>query len=123
MRGNRIDGEDLGARPEESKKTFGFTLGGPIVKNKLFFFVNYENEKTPGQVIKYRAATEGETGGKDLVSRTTEADMQRVSDYVKQKYGYDTGSFTNFPADEENTKIPSSFGLEYYRPPSLERSL
>ena len=105
MRGNRIDGEDLGARPEESKKTFGFTLGGPIVKNKLFFFVNYENEKTPGQVIKYRAATEGETGGKDLVSRTTEADMQRVSDYVKQKYGYDTGSFTNFPADEENTKF------------------
>ena len=31
--------------------------------------------------------------------------MQRVSDYVKQKYGYDTGSFTNFPADEENTKF------------------
>ena len=39
MRGNRIDGEDLGTRPEKSKKTFGFTLGGPIVKNKLFFFV------------------------------------------------------------------------------------
>lgn len=38
MRGNKIDGEDLGERPIEAHRTYGFTLGGPIVKNKLFFF-------------------------------------------------------------------------------------
>jgi len=33
MRGNKIDGEDLGERPIEAHRTYGFTLGGPIVKN------------------------------------------------------------------------------------------
>lgn len=55
MRGNNIDGEDLGARAEESKNIYGATLGGPIIKNKLFFFGNVEYEMVPQQVIKWRA--------------------------------------------------------------------
>lgn len=104
MRGNRINGEDLGARADESKTTYGFTLGGPIIKNKLFFFVNYEKEKTPGEVIKYRAREAGEDV-KGMVSRTLKSDMEKVSKHLMDKYGYDTGSYTNFPADEENTKL------------------
>ncbi len=104
MRGNRINGEDLGARADESKTTYGFTLGGPIIKNKLFFFVNYEKEKTPGEVIKYRAREDGEEV-KGMVSRTLKSDMEKVSKHLMDKYGYNTGSYTNFPADEENTKL------------------
>lgn len=104
MRGNKINGEDLGDRAQESKFIYGVTAGGPIIKNKLFFFVNYEQEKTPGQVITYRANKGGETA-EGNVSRTTEADLQRVMDFMQEKYGYNTGSYSNFPGDESNRKI------------------
>lgn len=104
MRGNRVDGKDLGARADESKTTYGFTLGGPILKNKLFFFANFEKETTPGEVIKYRAREDGEEPG-GMVSRTLKSDMEKVSKFLKDKYGYDSGSYTNFPASEENTKF------------------
>ena len=104
MRGNRIDGEDLGARADESKTTYGFTLGGPIIKNKLFFFANFEQEKTPGEVIKYRARQAGEKA-EGMISRTLASDMDKVANHLREKYGYDPGSYTNFPADEKNTKF------------------
>jgi len=107
LRGNRIDHMDLGARPDEKKTIYGFTLGGPIIKDKLFFFVNYEGEKTPGQAVKYRAADDlnGEVGGSGLVSRTKVSDLQRVSDFAASAYGYSTGSYTDFPADESNNRF------------------
>ena len=106
MRGNSIDGEDLGARAKESKTIYGATFGGPIIKNKLFSFANVEVEKQPQQVIKWRARTEGEQPDENnYISRTTLSDMQKVSDFLRDKYGYDTGSATNFPADEKNLKL------------------
>lgn len=104
LRGNRIDGKDLGAREDEKKTTYGFTLGGPIIKNKLFFFGNYEKEETRGQVIKYRARGDDEKAG-DMVSRTKLSDMEKVAQHLKDKYGYDPGSATSFPADKTNEKF------------------
>ncbi len=105
FRGNKINGVDLGDRKASSHRVLGVTLGGPIIKDKLFFFVNFEQEKNPGQVIKYRANKGGESYTKTGVSRCTEADLQLVKDYMMEKYNYDTGSFTDFPGDESNTKI------------------
>ena len=105
LRGNRIDGRDLGARVDGSRRTYGFTLGGPIIKDKLFFFVNYENEKQPYEVVKYRPAQEGQVGGKDMISRVTEKEMQMVYDHLKNVYGYDAGSYTNYPGSSSNYRF------------------
>ena len=106
MRGNNIDGEDLGARPEESKHIYGATFGGPIVKDKLFFFANVEYEKVPQQVIQWRARQAGEEADESgYVSRTYAEDMQKVANHLREKYGYDPGSYTDFPADETNLKL------------------
>ena len=106
MRGNNIDGEDLGARPEESKHIYGATFGGSIVKDKLFFFANVEYEKVPQQVIQWRARQAGEEADESgYVSRTYAEDMQKAANHLREKYGYDPGSYTDFPADETNLKL------------------
>ncbi len=106
LRGDAIGGEQItGARAKDRTTTYGFTLGGPIVKNKLFFFVNYEYVNTPTIANRWRGSEDGKADANNYISRTKLSDLQKVSDFVKDKYGYDTGSYTNFPADESNQKI------------------
>ncbi|MBI4623484.1 MAG: TonB-dependent receptor [Verrucomicrobia bacterium] len=40
--GKNVFGSTAGIRPTLEQKTKGFTFGGPILKNRLFFFINYE---------------------------------------------------------------------------------
>ena len=93
LRGNKINGEDLGDRKDESNKIYGFTLGGPIIKNKLFFFVNFESQKQPEQTIKY------------MPSKDKQTELQKIKDKLINDYGYDPGSYTDFPGGTENMKI------------------
>ena len=103
LRGDAIGGEQItGARDKDRTTTYGFTLGGPIIKNKLFFFVNYEYVNTPTIANRWRGSEDGKEDANNYISRTKLSDLQKVSDFVKDKYGYDTGSYTNFPADESN---------------------
>jgi hypothetical protein len=93
FRGNKLMGEDLGDRKPESNFTYGFTLGGPIIKNKLFFFVNFEMQKQPGEVIKDRADA----------SKVTV--LNQIADKLKNDYGYDPGSIDSYPGGDQNMKF------------------
>ena len=107
MQGDAVDRKPInGAREKSQNTTYGFTFGGPILKNKLFFFVNGEMTKTPTIANRWRGASMNNPPDPDnYISRCTEDDLQAVSDYIMQKYGYDTGSYRSFPADESNYKI------------------
>ncbi len=107
LRGDVVDHQQLGASAREKDRvtTYGATIGGPIIKDKLFFFVNGEMTKKPTVVNTMVPSTDGVADPDRGISRTTFADLERVSNFVKSKYGYDTGSWTKFPADENNYKI------------------
>ncbi|MDF2380476.1 TonB-dependent receptor [Nostoc ellipsosporum NOK] len=84
-------------------KIYGASVGGPIIKNKVFFFVNAEKEtKPPAAGITWTPTGGSGTGN---VSSVTATDLQRVSDYVKT-FGYDPGVYDRFsPFGNENHKI------------------
>ena len=106
MRGNtNYLGEELGTRNKDRITTYGFTLGGPIIKNKLFFFVNFEQSQIPTEVNLWRASKDGVANPDQYISRTTEEDLEKVKKHLKDNYGYDAGSYTNYPAQESNTKV------------------
>ena len=106
MRGNMAAGQEVsGARDKDRNTTYGFTLGGPIIKNKLFFFVNAEYSTIPTVVNRWRGSVDGKANADAYISRTTLEDLQKVSDFVKREYGYDTGSWTDYPATESNMKL------------------
>ena len=106
MGGDTIEGEQLGgARDKNRNTTYGFTLGGPIIKNKLFFFVNAEYSTIPTVVNRWRGSVDGVANPNNYISRTKLEDLEKVSNFVKEKYGYDTGSWTDYPANESNMKL------------------
>ena len=106
LRGDAVRGQQIdGARERDRNTTYGFTFGGPIIKDKLFFFVNGEMAKTPTIANRWKASTDGVADPDNYVSRTTESDLEKVSNFVKNEYGYNTGSYKNFPADESNDKL------------------
>ena len=105
LHGNRALRKELGDRQESRVTTYGFTLGGPIIKNKLFFFVNYEMTQAPGVVNRWRPSTDGKWDTDKYISRTTVADMEMISKFAKEHYLYDTGSWTDYPGDESNMKV------------------
>ena len=88
---------------KSSNKIFGGTLGGALIKNKLFFFVSYESEErdAPGITFSPRGGS-----GIGNVSNTNVDSLKKFSDYLKSKYGYETGGYDNFPNFlSKNTKF------------------
>ena len=106
MQGDSVYGEQItGAREINRSTTYGFTLGGPIIKNKLFFFVNAEYSKIPSVVNRWRGSENGVAIPDDNISRTTLQDLETVRNFVYRNYKYETGSYTDFPANESNAKV------------------
>ncbi|MES2777910.1 MAG: carboxypeptidase regulatory-like domain-containing protein [Bacteroidota bacterium] len=83
------------ADPVKSKNvTYGATLGGPIIKNKLFFFGSYENEENTFPGITWSPTGGSGTGN---ISSTPIDSMRKLSNFLQSTYGYNTGAYDNFP--------------------------
>ncbi|MEX2154325.1 MAG: carboxypeptidase regulatory-like domain-containing protein [Gemmatimonadaceae bacterium] len=73
----------------------GITLGGPIIKNKLFFFLSYEDDEllSPGTTFRANTGTQ-QVGGN--ITRVQESDLNTLSDYLRTNFGYETGPYQDY---------------------------
>ncbi|MGI8637341.1 MAG: carboxypeptidase regulatory-like domain-containing protein, partial [Segetibacter sp.] len=79
-----------------SDKQYGARFGGPIIKNKLFFFVNAE-------LTRRTAPTQFNAGDQGSLLSVDEA--RGLADTLSKRYGYDAGSYDAFNSKTESNKL------------------
>ncbi|NLA68213.1 MAG: TonB-dependent receptor [Gammaproteobacteria bacterium] len=85
---DNADGSPFGGFIDE--ETYGFTFGGPIVKDKLFFFLNYENftRSAPGPAY----GPEGSSAS-NIVNGISTDDILEARRIAQEVYGVDIGEY------------------------------
>ena len=84
----------------------GARLGGPIVRNKLFFFVNFEDDglTEPGTTFLANKGNELVAGN---TTRVLESDLTTLSTFLSSKFNYETGPFTGYSNETPSRRLIS----------------
>lgn len=109
FRNQDMAGKTPGNVPDSARKkladfknqTYGFTIGGPIIKNKAFFFLNVEQQKDNRPQPYSPTTLANGYNIKDTV--------ESLINHLKTKYGYDPGDYLNNPDKIERTNVNTRF--------------
>lgn len=81
----------------------GLSLGGPIIKNKLFFFLNVEGERREELAHGFVADNGSNTG--DNVTSVLESDIQAIQSHFRTRWGYEPGDYQGYNHETYNDKL------------------
>jgi hypothetical protein len=101
--GNRIRGEDVIARPDLSFNQSGVSVGGPVVANTLFFFLNAELERRDDAGSNFVASSTGQSAFG--ISRVRASTMDSIRQRMILVYGYDPGPYQGYINATNNEKF------------------
>ncbi|MGI4865658.1 MAG: TonB-dependent receptor [Janthinobacterium lividum] len=94
--GTSIDGEKSKIGSSYHDYQTGFRLGGPIIKNKLFFFVNAEIARRQEPQF-YGAGTPGSPVSQDLAAL--------IAQKLQTTYGYNVGDYNDYNIHANSDKL------------------
>ncbi|MEM9362861.1 MAG: carboxypeptidase regulatory-like domain-containing protein [Bacteroidota bacterium] len=89
------DDEEREKLPEFTAQTYGVSIGGPIIKDKLFFFLNYERQEdeTPQP---FEGTYDGDSGLEGV---------NQFSSFLQSEFGYNPGTFENNTSTLSSDKL------------------
>ena len=93
--GDKSQDDDFNFTFEE--ETFVATLGGPIIKDKLFFFVAYDKFEEVAPLINGPAGS----GALNEEDNILQSDVDEIGQIVSDVWGFDIGGFNKGPAEDE----------------------
>lgn len=93
--GDKSGNDDLSFIFKE--ETFVATIGGPIIKDKLFFFVAYDKYEETAPLGDGPVGS----GALNIEPNITLDDVTQVRDIVSEVWGFDIGGFDKAPAEDE----------------------
>ena len=99
LTGSKVKGDDI-IVPKLSQTQYGISIGGPIVKNKLFFFANFEKDDREDLGQNWLPNT---GSGAVNESRVLESDLMAVQSALSD-LGYNTGAYEGFIHKSESNK-------------------
>jgi len=105
LTGNLVDDNVVPKANDRAAQLYGMSLGGYIIKNKLFFFINgeYENQTFPG--TGWRPSVNGESDAAKKISRTTFHDLDITKQFLIDQYNYNPGSYSGNDFNSRNHKL------------------
>ena len=105
FKGNKV-GDATFIRNKADYSMQGLRLGGPIIKNKLFFFINAEMEKStvPGPQ-RVASTPDAPADYPNNIARPTVADMDMISNYLRDTYGLETGPYQGYSFQSPGKKF------------------
>lgn len=92
-------------RPSFSQNQRGVTLGGPVVKDKLFFFVSGEQERISQPATTLVAVKTGQAAVPGISSQANADTLDALKDFLIQKYNYNPGVYENYNYRTQSDKI------------------
>ena len=94
---------DDAERAKLEQVQYGFSIGGPIIKNKLFFFANFEKDDRDDLGTNGWIPNDGNSNLASNESRVLESDLIAVQNALAN-LGYDTGAYKDFTFASGSTK-------------------
>ncbi len=101
LAGDKANDQEI-TKTDFSIKQTGFRLGGPIIKNKLFFFINAEIERRDDPATSFVAARPGLEG--DNVTRVQASDLDQLKQFLIDRFDYNPGEYENFLLNTKSDK-------------------
>ncbi|WP_299524061.1 carboxypeptidase regulatory-like domain-containing protein [uncultured Lutibacter sp.] len=101
LTGDKIKGQSI-AVPKLEQTQVGFSIGAPIIKDKLFVFVNYEQDKR-SDLGQSWLPNNGDSNTAINESRVLLSDLQEIQSALAG-IGYDTGAYEGFTHASNSTK-------------------